>query len=61
MEAIAARLGVDVTHRHSALGDALATAEILVRLLPALRQRDIVTLGQARRACAESAYASLRY
>lgn len=61
MEAIASRLGVDISDRHSALGDALATAAIFVRLLPALRQRDIVTLGQARRASADSLYANLRY
>jgi DNA polymerase-3 subunit epsilon len=47
LEAIAARLGVVVRGRHSALGDALTTAEIYVRLVELLKRRGIVTLGQA--------------
>jgi DNA polymerase III subunit epsilon len=47
LEAVAARLGVVVRGRHSALGDALTTAEILVRLLPLLEKRGVRTLGQA--------------
>jgi DNA polymerase III epsilon subunit len=47
LEAIAARLGVTVRGRHSALGDAQTTAEILVRLLALLERRGIRTLGQA--------------
>ncbi|HEY7652821.1 MAG TPA: exonuclease domain-containing protein [Methylomirabilota bacterium] len=45
LEAVAGRLGVTVNGRHSALGDALATAEILVRLLALLQKRGILTLG----------------
>jgi DNA polymerase-3 subunit epsilon len=47
LEAVAGRLGVRVEGRHSALGDALATAEIFVRLLPLLGRRGIRTLGDA--------------
>jgi DNA polymerase-3 subunit epsilon len=47
LEAIAERLGVTVTGRHSALGDALTTAEILVRLLGLIQKRGVLTLGQA--------------
>jgi DNA polymerase-3 subunit epsilon len=47
LEAVAARLGVAVRARHSALGDVLTTAEILVRLLPLLEKRGIRTLGEA--------------
>jgi DNA polymerase III epsilon subunit family exonuclease len=46
LEAVALRLGVTVTGRHSALGDALTTAEILVRLLALIQKRGILTLGQ---------------
>jgi len=47
LDAAAERLGVVIEARHSALGDALATAEVLARLLPLLRKRGIATVGQA--------------
>jgi DNA polymerase-3 subunit epsilon len=47
LDAIATRLGVAVHGRHSALGDALVTAEIFVRLVALLRARGIRTLGDA--------------
>jgi DNA polymerase-3 subunit epsilon len=47
LEAIAARLGVGVVGRHTALGDALMTGEVFVRLLRLLQQRGIGTLGEA--------------
>jgi len=47
LDAVASRLGIAVRGRHSALGDALATAEIFVRLLTLLDKRGIRTLGDA--------------
>ena len=61
LEAIAERLGVPVVGRHQALGDALVTAEVLVRLLPLLAAQGICTLGQARAAAQQTWYARLKY
>jgi DNA polymerase-3 subunit epsilon len=61
LEAIAARLGVAPSARHSALGDALTTAQVFLKLLPLLRQRRVVTLGEAREAAKASYHARLRY
>ncbi|MCR4378752.1 MAG: hypothetical protein NUV50_11755, partial [Rhodospirillales bacterium] len=47
LETIAGHLGVDVQGRHTALGDALVTAEIWVRLQPLLEEAKVVTLGDA--------------
>ena len=47
LDALAARLGVAITDRHRALGDALVTAEILARLLPDLAVAGIRTLADA--------------
>jgi DNA polymerase III subunit epsilon len=47
LEAIAADLGVEARGRHTALGDALMTAEIFRRLVPMLAGAGIVTLAAA--------------
>ena len=49
LSATAERLGVEVVGRHTALGDALATAAIWVKLLDMLEARSVRTLGQAHR------------
>lgn len=61
IEAIAERLGVTVMGRHTALGDAMATGEIFLKLIQALAEIGIRTLGQARRASQETWCAQLKY
>ena len=49
LDAIAERLGValDPAARHTATGDAVATAEVLLHLLPVLEAAGVRTLGDA--------------
>ena len=61
LEAIAERFGIAVIGRHTALGDAIVTAEVLLRLIPLLEARGIHTLGQAREAAQRTYYARLSY
>lgn len=61
LETITARLGVPLSPRHTALGDALSTAEVFLKLLPLLGQRGIVTLAQAREAARSTYFARLKY
>jgi DNA polymerase-3 subunit epsilon len=61
LEAIAERLGVTVFGRHTALGDAIVTAEIFLKLIPLLAAQGIHTLGQAREAAKKTFYARLSY
>ncbi|MFC7460111.1 3'-5' exonuclease [Hydrogenophaga defluvii] len=61
LEAIAERFDITVLGRHTALGDALVTAEVLLRLLPLLQQQGIHTLRQAREAAEKTYYARLKY
>jgi DNA polymerase-3 subunit epsilon len=58
LEAIAERLGVSVVGRHTALGDALLTAEVFVRLLGLLEARGLQTLGEVRAAAAKATIAT---
>ncbi len=50
LETAASWLGVKISDRHRALGDARAAAEIYRAVVPKLRDRGIVTLAQAERA-----------
>ena len=51
LDTIASWLGLEIKNRHSALGDAIATAEIFLALIPLLREKQIRTLAEAERAC----------
>ncbi|MEO7159317.1 MAG: exonuclease domain-containing protein, partial [Polaromonas sp.] len=61
LEAIAERFNITVLGRHTALGDAMVTAEVLLRLLPLLQAMGIHTLRQAREAAQATYYARLKY
>jgi DNA polymerase-3 subunit epsilon len=49
LDALAERLGVQIVERHSALGDAMATAAIFLRFIAMLKERGIETLDEAIR------------
>ncbi|MEY5028857.1 MAG: hypothetical protein RLZ63_1172 [Pseudomonadota bacterium] len=61
LDAIAQRMSITVTGRHNALGDAMATAEVFLRMIPLLADMGIHTLGQARQAAQKTFYARLKY
>jgi DNA polymerase-3 subunit epsilon len=61
LEAIAERLGVSVFGRHTALGDAMVTGEVFLKMLPLLAEMGITTLRQAREASQRTFHARLKY
>ncbi len=61
MENIAKRLGIDIIGRHTALGDAVSTAQIFLKLIPVLNSNGILTLGDAITASKKSYYARVKY
>ncbi len=61
LEAIMQRLGIEIDQLHNALADATATARVFVRLLPALADRGITTLGQAIEASQKTYFAQVKY
>jgi DNA polymerase III subunit epsilon len=50
LDDICGRYGIDITDRHTALGDAIVTAAVLLRQIEALEARGIHTLDQAVKA-----------
>ena len=61
LEAIAQRLGLPVVGLHTALGDAMLTAEVFLGLIPLLHAKGVHTLGQARAAALQTYQARLEY
>ncbi|HXV80638.1 MAG TPA: exonuclease domain-containing protein [Candidatus Binatia bacterium] len=61
LEAIAERLGVNVIGRHTALGDALVTGEMFLKMIPMLAAQGIHTLREAREAAERTYYARVKY
>jgi DNA polymerase-3 subunit epsilon len=51
LDAVARRVGVEVRDRHTALGDALITAQVLLKFLYLLQERGVTTLGRAFEVC----------
>ena len=61
LDKIAQRLGVTLTKRHDALGDAIATGEVFIKIIPLLNEKGIYTLKEALVASQRTYYARLKY
>ena len=61
LDTIARRLGVIFTQRHDAFGDAIATGEVFLKMIPLLNEKGIHTLKDALTASQRTYYARLKY
>jgi len=61
LEAICERLGVNVIGRHTALGDAIVTGEVFLKMIPLLAEMGICSLREAREAAERTYYARVKY
>jgi DNA polymerase-3 subunit epsilon len=61
LEALAERMGIHPLGRHTALGDAIMTGEVFLRMIPLLAARGIRTLGDAREASQKTYLARIEY
>ena len=61
LEAIAERLGINIVGRHTALGDAIVTGEVFLKMIPLLADMGIHTLREAQEAAQKTYYARVKY
>ena len=61
LDEVVDRLGLPVLGRHTALGDAIMTGEVLLRFIPLLRAKGIRTLGEARHASRRTQYSDIKF
>lgn len=61
LDGIAELLNIPIVGRHTALGDAIVTGEVLLKLIPLLKAQGISTLEEALAASAASPFTRLNY
>jgi DNA polymerase-3 subunit epsilon len=61
LDAIAERMNLKIVGRHTGIGDAVVTAEIMLRLIPLLESEGIRTVGEAIKASSTSPFARYTY
>ena len=61
LDGVAERLNVTIIGRHTALGDAIVTGEVFVKMIPLLEAQGIYTLADAMAAESESPFAKVAY
>jgi len=52
---------VAIVGRHTALGDAIVTGEVFLRMIALLAEKNILTLKDARDAAQQTSYARIHY
>ena len=61
LDSLTTRYGITVSGRHTALGDAMMTGKLLLKLLPQLEQMGIITLEQALKVSKTSPLARITF